>query len=329
MLSSSDLLRLPFPRDLTEGGIAYATRSLSRSTHRINDSLYDHLRHNVAGAAVELAFRRHLIQNEIPFTVKGAVIFTDPNRYDVSLGGHRCDVRSFLISHRDQIQDIHQDSSILLDAPALVPLDQDAGEGHHDEDIYLFAFVTGLVTASQADLQKALTAGQPIHLIHALPRKWSNPQIWIPLGIIALKSENDSPITVEIGGQTSDREFVSERLVLPPHARVESQIQYYSISSLHTASPPGGRVGIHSPTRRETLVIQPHMWGNIWVYGMDIYLAGWNSRAEYRQRANLILPGTRVFQYRKTRLKNLALPVRELHPLVTLLEKVKAWKGGK
>ncbi len=329
MISPSDLLRLPFPRDLTEGGITVATRSLSRSTHRINDSLYDHLRHNVAGAAVELAFRRHLTQNEIPFAVKGAAVFTDPGRYDVSLGGHRCDVRSFLISHRNQIQDIRHDSGILLDAPALVPLDQDSGEGHHDEDIYLFAFVTGLIAASQADLQKALAAGLPIHLIHALPRKWANPQIWTPLGLLALKSENDSPTTIELGGQTGDREFVSERLVLPPHARVESQVQYYSISSLHAESPLKGRVGIHSPTRNETLVIQPHQWGNIWVYGMDIHLTGWISRAEFRQRANLILPGTRVFQYRATRLKNLALPVRELHPLVALQEKVKTWKGGK
>jgi hypothetical protein len=328
-MQTTDLLRLPFSNDLTEGGIAYATRVLSRSIIRANDSLYDRLRHNVAGTAVELAFRHYLTQNEIPFGVKGAAAFTDPDRYDVSLGGHRCDLRSFLITRRNQIQQIHNDPGILLDVPALVPLDQDAGEGHHDEDIYLFAFATGLITASPADLKKALTAGQPIHLIHALPRGWASPKTWTPLGQLALKSETNSPVTVELGGQVEDREFVSEKLILPHHIRVVSQITYYSISSLYVENQPEGRVAIHSPARGETHVIQPHEWGNLWVYGMDIYLTGWISRAEFRQRANLILPGTRVFQYNRTRVKNLALPVQDLNPLETLLEKVKAWKGGK
>jgi hypothetical protein len=328
-MQTVDFLLLPFPRDLTEGGIAYATRSLSHSTNRTDATVYDRLRHNVASVAVELAFRHYLTENKIPFKIKGAAAFTNPDRYDVSLGGHRCDVRSFLISHRNQIQQIHQDPGILLDAPALVPLDQDAGDGHNDDDIYLFAFLTGLIAASQTDLQKALASGQPIHLLHALPRSWANPQTWTPLGQLVLKSESDSPVTVELGGQTEDREFVSERLLLPPHTRVEAQTMYYSVCSLHVESPPDGRVAIHTPTRDETHIIQPYEWNNIWVYGMDIFLVGWISRAEFRQRANLILPGTRVFQFNRTRVKNLAMAVRELHPLVALLEKVKAWKSKK
>ena len=126
MLSPTDLLRLPFPRDLIEGGIAYATRSLPHTYNRMGGSPYDRLRRIVAGVAVELAFRRHLTQNEIPFDVKGATPFTDPDRYDVSLGGHRCDVKSFLLTHRDQIQRVRRDPGLLLDAPALVPSDQDA-----------------------------------------------------------------------------------------------------------------------------------------------------------------------------------------------------------
>jgi hypothetical protein len=328
-MQSTDFLRFPFSHDLIEGGIAYATRLLSHSITHINDSQYDHLRHRVAGAAVELAFRRYLTQNRIPFSVKTATAFTDPDRYDVSLGGHRCDLRSFLISHREQIQDIRQDPGILLDAPALVPLDQDAGEGHHDEDIYLFAFTTGLIAASQDDLQKAITAGQPIHLMHAMPRKWANPRTWTPLGKLALKSESDPSITVELGGQTEDREFVSERLVLPPRTRVEAQTEYFSISSIHVERPPNARVAVRSPMQDETHVIQPSEWSNIWVYGMDIYLAGWISRGQFRNQADLISPGTRVFQYQRTRVKNLSLPVRGLFPLEVLLGKVKAWKGGK
>ena len=325
----SSLLRLPFPRDLIEGGIAYAVRSLPHTYNRMGGSPYDRLRRIVAGVAVELAFRRHLTQNDIPFDVKGATPFTDPDRYDVSLGGHRCDVKSFLLTHRDQIQRVRRDPGLLLDAPALVPSDQDAGEGHHDDDIYIFAFSTALNAASQLDLQKAIAAGQPTHILHALPKTWANPQTWTPLGHLALKSESDSPVTVELGGQIENREFVSERLVLPPRARVESRTAYFSLASLHVESPPDGRVAVHSPARSETHVIHPHEWGNIWVYGMDIFLTGWMSRAEFRQRARPIQPGTRVFQYDETRVKNLAVDVRELRPLGALFEKVKAWETKK
>jgi hypothetical protein len=328
-MNSTDLLRLPFPRDLIEGGIAYAVRSLPHTYNRMGGSPYDRLRRIVAGVAVELAFRHHLTQNEIPFDVKGATPFTDPDRYDVSLGGHCCDVKSFLLTHRDQIQRVRRDPGLLLDAPALVPSDQDAAEGHYDDDLYLFAFLTGLNAASQTDLQKAIAAGQPVHLINALPRDWAKPQSWTPLGCIALKSECDASLTVELGGQIEDRSFVSERIILPPHTRVESRTAYFSAASLRVESLPLGRVAAHSPARRETHVIHPHEWGNIWVYGMDIFLTGWMFRAEFRQRAHSILPGTRVFQYDETRVKNLAVNVRDLHPLGTLLEKVKEWESRK
>ncbi len=326
-MNSSSLLRLPFPRDLIEGGIAYAARSLPHTYNRMGGSPYDRLRRIVAGVAVELAFRRHLTQSEIPFDVKGATPFTDPDRYDVSLGGHRCDVKSFMLTHRDQIQRVRRDPGLLLDAPALVPSDQDAGDGHHDDDIYLFAFSTAVTAASQTDMEKALAAGQPVHLLHALPREWANPQTWSPLGRLALKSESDSSVIVEVGGQNENREYVSERIVLPPRARVESRTAYFSVASLHVESPPFGRVAVHSPARSETVVIHPHEWGNIWVYGMDIFLAGWLSREEFRRRAYSILPGARVFQYDETRVKNLAVDVRELRPLGALLEKVKEWES--
>ena len=49
-------------------------------------SPYDRLRRIVAGAAVELAFRRYLSEQNIPFDVKGALPFTEHQRYDVTLG---------------------------------------------------------------------------------------------------------------------------------------------------------------------------------------------------------------------------------------------------
>src|SRR5512140_3847755 len=143
MISDSDLVCLPYTSDLTEEGISYACRSLPHTYDRMGGSHFERLRRIVIGIAVELAFRRYLVKQEVPFDVTRATPFTDPDRYDVSLGGHRCDIKSFPISYREQIRSLHEAPAQLLDAPGLVPLDQYAGEGHSANALSLVAFRTG------------------------------------------------------------------------------------------------------------------------------------------------------------------------------------------
>jgi hypothetical protein len=322
MVTASDLLRIPYTSDLTEGGIAYAGRSLPHTYDRMGGSPFDRLRHIVAGVAVELAFRRYLTQQNIPFDIKGATPFTDPDRYDVSLGGHRCDIKSFLISHRTQITSLRADPKLILKAPALVPLDQYSADGHSEDDLYLFAFLTGLIAASPHDLQKATDASQPTYLIHTMPKTWTHPRTWIPLGPLVLKSESDETLKLEIGGQDSGRDFMTRKLELPPRTRVEVNEDFFSLAYIYVESKPKARLGIYSPSRKETYLIESIAWSNIWVYGMDIYLTGWITREEFRRRARLIHEGSPVFQYNQTRTKNLAVPVSDLRPMSELFERV-------
>ncbi len=326
MVVVSDLLRNPYTPDLTEGGIAYAGRSLPHTYDRMGGSSFDRLRRIVAGVAVELAFRRHLSGQNIPFDIKGATPFTDPDRYDVSLGGHRCDIKSFLISHRDQITALRADPELMLKAPALVPLDQYAAEGHSNNDLYLFAFLTGLIAASPEDFQKAVDANQQTYLIHTMPKAWMRPRTWIPLGPLVLKSESGETLKLEIGGQTSGRDFMTHQIELPPRTRIEVDADFHSLAYVHVESKPTARLGIYSPMRKETYLIEPITWSNIWVYGMDIYLAGWITRDDFRRRASLIQEGSRVFQYSRTRTKNLAVPISDLMPMNELFERVRNWE---
>jgi len=325
MITTSDFLHLPYTPDLTEGGIAYAIRSLPYTYDRMGGSLYDRLRRIVAGVAVELAFRRHLSQQDIPYDVKGATPFTDPDRYDVSLGGHRCDIKSFIISHRRQIKELRSNPDLLLNAPALVPSDQHAADGHRSDDLYLFAFLTGLMAASQDDLSKAQEAGQPVYLVHAMDKSWAKPVNWQPIAPLTLKSESDQTLTVEIGGQAAGREFLTRTVELPPRTRVKVVDDFYAVASIHVQQIPGARVGIHSPYMGEAYIIDPFTWGNIWLYGMDITLTGYIPYDEFRQKSSQIQPGSRVFQFRKTKTKNLAVPVMDLKPLGKLFEKVREW----
>jgi len=328
MLFPSNLIHLPYTRDLTEGGIAYAVRSLPYTYNRVGGNPYDRLRRTVASTVVELAFRRHLTEQKIPFDVQSANPFTDPNQYDVSLGGRRCDIKSFLISYREQIAEMKRNPQVILSAPALVPSDQNAAEGRSDKDIYLFAFLAGLIAASQSDLQKALYTNQPHYLMYAMPEKWLRPARWNPLGELVLKSDSAETQVVEIGGQVEGREMRTSIVELPPKTRVKLDEGFHSLAYVHIKSLPNARIGIHSPALQETHVIGELDWGNIWVYGVEILLAGYLTREEFNRGARAILPGARVFQYDRTRTKNLAVNVSELKPLSELFDRVKAWTGA-
>jgi len=329
MLTESDLLHLSYTPDLSEGGIAYACRSLTSACDRMGDSPVDYLRRSVAGVAVELALRRYLSEQAVPFQVLGNTPFTHPEHYDVSLGGHRCIIKSFLITRRNQITQLRRDPGSLLKAPALVPIDQFASENHKPDDLYLFAFLLGVVAVSQADVGKAIAAGQPVFLIHLLPQAWARPMNWIPLEKLALKSECGTPVTVEIGGQDAGRDFITATLVLPPRQRMLVEKGFHSLAYLHAQRKPEARIGIHSPLHGEPYLIPAYAWSNLWVYGMDITLAGWLTHEEYQRKAKVLNSGALTFQVERTREKNLLVPVEGLNPLGRLLEKVRVWEAEK
>ncbi len=318
MITASDFVRLPYTPDLTEGGIAYACRSLSHAYDRSCASL-DRLRRTVAGVAVELAFRRYLSACNIPFEVRRSTPFTEPNHYDVLLEGQRCEIRTVLLSHRSQIRSVRSNADLILQAPAWIPLEQCSLEGQRENDLLLFAFVTALIAASLDDLRRVVAARQPVFLFHGMQRPWLCPRIWMPLGPLSLKSEAGETLELEIGGLDADREFLLSTVDLPPQKRLQVQGDFYSLAYLHARTRPTGRLGIHSPTRRETCLIEPADWGNLWIYGMEILIAGWIRRSEFRRRAHPAPPGSRMFPAERSRTKNLAVPVSELHPMAGLL----------
>jgi len=320
MITTSDLLHLPYTPDLTEGGITYALRSLAYTYDRAGAVSYSRLRHIVASVAVELAFRRYLSQNNIPFEVKAATPFTEKERYDVSLNGRRCDLKTYLISHRNQIADIRRDPSLLLNAPALVPSDSHAGDGRQLNDIYIFGFFFGLIAASQTDLKHAIGNKQPHYLVHALPEAWRKPLNWNPLGALTLKSDSEEELILEVNGQDEGREMKRSTISLPPKKKVALAESFYSITSFHVRRMPEARIGIHCEAIKDAYIISTSQWNNIWVYGMEIFLAGQITYEEFGGQAKTLLPNSKVYQYERTRIKNLAVPVSKLKPIQKLVK---------
>jgi hypothetical protein len=329
MLTPDDLISLPYTPDLTQAGIAYACRSLPHTYDRMGGSPYSRMRRIVAGQAVELAFRRHLSREGVPYDTLGATPFTDPDRYDVALGERRCDLKSFQIFDKERILQARGDPQFWLAASALVPTDQLASDHLNDNDLYIFAFVTALVTQDPEELKRALDAGQPMYLIHPFPAPWARPEGWGPLGALALKSDLAAPVTLELGGQDGQRAFQTEEISLLPRTRQKAARKYYSLAYFHLPRVPEGRLGVHSPRLKQTYIVEPGAWENIWVYGMEIILAGYMTRGEFRRSARDLPPNSRVAQYARTRTHNRALPMQQLYPLANLFERAKAWEQYK
>jgi hypothetical protein len=326
MLTSSDFIHLPYPPNLSEEGIAFANRRLACTNERIGNSPVGHIRRIASEAAAELAFRRYLSEQVVPHQVLGAAPFTHPDQFDVSLGGHRCVVKSYLITRRSQIAQIRRDPGILLEAQAMLAMDEFASEEHKPDDLYLFVFLLGVVTATQADVEKAIAADQPISLVHVMPLAWARPVNWLPLEDLALKSECKAPVTVELGGQDAERNFNNSTLILPPRQRILVEKGFHSLAYLQIHSKPEARIGIHSQLQGEPYIIPAHAWGNLWIYGMDIFFTGWLTHEDFRRKASVLNAGAHTFQVDGTRIKNLVVPVRELEPLTPFMEKVKTWE---
>ncbi len=325
MITSSDFITIPYTPDMTLGGIAYACKSLPYTYNRMGTSPFKRLQRIVAGVAVELAFRRYLSQGNIPHDSLGATPFTAPDRYDIAIGGRRCDLKSFLLIHKDKISQIRKDPGQLLNAQALVPTDQMTSSHLGDEDLFIFAFLTALLTPNQDSLKKAQEAEQPIYMIYPLPKNWTRSNHRTPLGTLALKSNATKQIKLELGGQDGEQKNLSEHIKLRPGIRMTAQGAFHVLHYLHTPDIPDGPVGVHSPALDETLIVNPLDWGNIWIYGMEIIFTGYMTRGEFRRRATPLPAGSHVFQYPRTSTSNFALPIRDLYPISGLFQQAKAW----
>ncbi len=77
MLSPAQVLRLPYDASLTRAGIEYAKKSLHYTYNRMGLNPAARLRKIVAGVAVELAFRRWLEAQGLPYDLLGATAFTE------------------------------------------------------------------------------------------------------------------------------------------------------------------------------------------------------------------------------------------------------------
>ena len=320
-LKPQDLIHLPYDESLTSAGVTYACRSMHYNQSTSRRVSAHRIRRNVASVAAELSLRRWLDMEGVPYGLIQATPFTRPNHYTLTLGGRCLDVRSIFITSRRQIRRLRQDPSWLLQIEALIPIDHLASDFISTGDPYAFVIITGLETRTQAELQRALAAAQPSFLIAIPPdRAWRKIQPKRSLGQLMLRSNNLQSIHIELGGQLTDRRFISERLTLLPGRQTELAIDLASVLYIHSTHPLVGIINIHSPTLRRTWSVGPQSWSNIWVYGLEVILAGWCTKRAFQCSSQFLPAGSQTRLGRRTTNDNRALPISQLRPIRELVD---------
>ena len=321
MLIASDILVLPYDTQFSIAGVQYARDSLHYTRNRMHLKKADRLRKIVAGVAFEMAVRRWLENETIPYLRLGATPFTEVDKFDLAIGGRRCDLKSHLIYNRFKITSLHNDPSWALEAQALIPEDQFESKRMEENDLYIFGFVTGLEARHSSETEKALAKNLPAFLVYTPPEsRWVSSHEWQPLGKITLQTNESEPITIEVGGQHADRSAIHERVHLLPRTPTTVSREYYSILYLAVPRLPRSEICVRSSTLNSTDRIAPSEWGNIWIYGQRVYVCGWINKNGFRAASRKLAAGSPVKQYTHTSTANRAMPIRELRPMTELVE---------
>jgi hypothetical protein len=329
MLAPADLVKIPCTPDLISSGITCACRALSHPGATAGRDAAQRLRSIVAQAATALAFRHHLDEQGIPFVIPRGFTAQVPEDIPLLLGGHRCLLQTSLVSRARQVDQMTHSSGVLLQAPALLPMEGLEDARNKADDILLYAFLLGRVPASRTEMDQARKAGTPLRLIHPMPTAWARPSAWIPLNDLSMKSECEQPISVDLLGVTASRDHFIRRLELPPRQRVAIPEELCAVTCLLVERLPEARLGIHSPVRGEACLILPFDWSNLWIECATIVLAGWLTRQNYLRRAEVLKGDQRTFPLDRPAGKSLAVPLKDLNPVAPLLRRVKTWAQGK
>lgn len=324
-MAQEALTRIEFTPDLTEAGVREVARALAFPARFPHLDSFDQMRQRVADNIVSLAFRRHLVRHEIPHQTLESASFSEPEQFDIAFGGRRCVLFAQLICRRELIQQVHQNPAQLLQGSVYLP-EGGMAAAYRDVDIYLFVYLTALITHSRDEVDKAQLAGQPLYLIHQLPGHWSMPKKWQPFGDVAYKADTMEKVWVELHGRDRQQAYHLQNLVLPPRQRVSGSSQFYAMGAVHTDTIPSGPVGIFSPALSETLLIAPYQWGNIWVYGLNLYVAGYTTQAEFNRLAQRV-DGTEVSEVNPCAqsVSFMRMPAAALTPTTDLFVRARNW----
>lgn len=323
-LATADLVSLAYSGQYSLAGVQQACESLLHGQAPADDVEPAQLRSAVAAVAFEMALRRWLDDAQVSYQLPAHALATAGVQRQLALGGRKCELRPSILTHAGGMQSVQADAGWLLGTSAMVAPAELAAQRLAEEDIFIFGCVTGSVLPSLRETQRAAAQAQPLSLVHMPPRPWQGLGSWRSLGQLVLKSAAKQPLQVELGGLDRAHQALRSTLLLQPMQRTLVPEDFYCLRYVCVAALPDGVLGVHSPALRQTPVITPRQWHNIWFYGLQVYLCGWLNKRDFRSRSVRLAAGTRVRQYVRTEEVVHAIEIVRLRPLARLLELVRA-----
>jgi hypothetical protein len=327
MVQVEHIVKVPYSDAMTEAGIAHLVQVLQANGDHPTYSGFDAMRQYVAEKAAMLAFRHLMDEERTPYQLTPKASFQNDLEPELTLGGRRATLFTTLVRDRRAIALLGREPERINGVPALVPR-IDNMHLQNQDDVYVFTAVTGLVTRSREELQRAVDAGQPLRLLYPLPRSWRMPDSWADLGELIIKMDMRGSLAVGLGGVDGERNPVFSELVVMPGERHALPERFHALRYMRIQREPDGPLGLHSPALKETHIASMYEWGNLWVYGMDVYFLGYLTYGEYQRRAKFVPVGTSRFGIPSTTQSFWSVPVPVLRPLSDLFSRVNAWAAS-
>ena len=324
VLAPSDFVHLPYTPDLTQAGILYSCRSLALDLIQASNLRLEPLRQQIADTAAEVAFHRLLSEHHLPFKTIPAARFSQPDRFEVMLGGRRCHLVNSLIAHSSSLRRLESEPEYLLSAPARIPEMELTSERMNYQDLLIFAFTLALTRPGWDEIRQSQNTQPSLQLIYIFPKIWRNPTRSQTIGPLTFLNESDEEITLDLGGSGMDHKYLSKKLRLFPRKRTVIIEDFATLAYLSTQQVPTGKISVHSERTHRSLQIPRHRWANLWLDGVEIILAGYAEIGEFRRQARHLHSINHAWEDLSTPSPAVFLPLVDLHPLLELLAWMKA-----
>ena len=166
MLDQGDFIRLAYTPDLTAAGIAYARQQLPSPALHSPQAIRQRFQQLVLDKAVELAFRRYLDEQPVPYDTVPGTAFGSPAAHYLRLGGWRCNVISCWIDQPEIVRQVLAQPACLLQAAALLSSQRVVAWVPGERDVYIFTYILSSIPESEGRTLHAETIFLPGCISH-------------------------------------------------------------------------------------------------------------------------------------------------------------------
>jgi len=326
MISPSDFVNLKYSNDLTQAGIDYLCQVLPYEQLHSGKIKIDEIREIVCESAIELAFRRYINLHQIPHAIYVEKLYTNPLRSEIAIGGRRCKLISKTLTQKRQIRNIRKSPEALMKEPATIREEVFSSDFITDNDILIFCYLNALITPNYQSIGSVSSANLPIFLVHTMPQKWSNPNKWARFEDLSIEGRTKREQYLGLTGLDDQRQILIEDITLSSNSQYSIQKNFFTLSFIHTNTLPENQITLRNQTLGEYRSINPKNWMNIWIYGLEIIIAGYITLGEFRNVAEDSTIFSRIIDPRNSQIETCSIPIGKMHSIEELISRVKTWK---